>query len=255
MKNVLVKTSIWIGVLSITSFCSEAERIAIDALKNPLIALVEPSQMSNSSTQQPDPGDGEAPNCVNTGGPCYIFELYNISGILTDGDIGGISGADTLCRTAAASLPSSFGSPTEYKAMLMDESGERDLTHNWVLHPNTSYLNVKKSSLNPTDSRIVFTTNSQAMFSNFPMSNSIIVDGARPPNTYIFTGIRTDTPSSIGTWLPGAGRSCFNWTSTSTGTTYASIGLPNDISVYAIDRGYSAATGCNSTHGLYCVRQ
>ncbi|MDV6236574.1 DUF1554 domain-containing protein [Leptospira ellisii] len=251
MKGNFIKTSILIGTLSFASFCSEAERISIDALKNPLIALVEPPQTSNSSAEQP----GETPNCSNTGGPCYIFELYNISGMLTNGVIGGISGADALCRAAAAGLPASFGSPSEYKAMLMDESGARDLTHNWVLHPDTRYLNVKKSSLNPADSKLVFTTDSQAMFNAFPLSNSIIVDGARPANTYTFTGIRTDTPGSPGTWLPGTGRSCFNWTSTTAGSTYGSIGYPEDFSIYAIDRGYSAATGCNSMHGLYCVRQ
>ncbi|TGM96568.1 DUF1554 domain-containing protein [Leptospira yasudae] len=252
MKNDFIKTSVLFGILSFTSYCNQAERISIDALKNPLIALVEPARFSNSSsTQQP----GDVPNCSTTLGPCYIFELYNIGGILTNGSMGGISGADALCQTAAAGLPSSFGSPSEYKAMLMDESGARDLTHNWVLHPNTSYFNIKKSSLNPADSRLVFTTDSQAMFSAFPASNAIIVDGTRPVSTYTFTGIRNDTPGSVGTWLPGAARSCFNWTSTSTGTTYGSIGYPEDVSTYMIDRGYSAATGCNSTHGLYCVRQ
>ncbi|WP_167482392.1 DUF1554 domain-containing protein [Leptospira yasudae] len=254
MKSDFIKTSVLIGILSFTFYCNQAERISIDALKNPLIALVEPARFSNSSPTQ-QPGGGDAPNCSTTLGPCYIFELYNIGGILTNGSMGGIAGADVLCQTAAMSLPSSFGSPSEYKAMLMDESGARDLTHNWVLYPNTRYFNIKKSSLNPADSRLVFTTDSQAMFSTFPASNPVIVDGTRPISTYTFTGIRNDTPSSIGVWLPGAFRSCFNWTSTATGTTYGSIGYPDDVSTYMIDRGYAAATGCNTTHGLYCVRQ
>ncbi|AOP36312.1 hypothetical protein A0128_20025 [Leptospira tipperaryensis] len=174
--------------------------------------------------------------------------------MLTDGAMGGVPSADTLCQNAAAGLPSSFGSPNEYKAMLMDESGARDLTHNWVLYPNTRYLNIKKSTLNPNDSAVVFTTDSQAMYSGV-LNNPIIVDGTRPANTYTFTGIRIDTPSSIGVWLPGDFRSCFSWTSTELATTYGSLGDPVQISSNFIDRGYNAATACNTQHGIYCVRQ
>ncbi|MBM9578130.1 DUF1554 domain-containing protein [Leptospira sp. 201903070] len=237
-------------ILSFTISCNEAERLDTDALKNPLIALIEPSRVfSPSSSIQSD-----APTCSTTKGPCYIFELYNIAGVLTDGAMGGITGADALCQNAAAILPSAFGSPSEYKAMIMDESGRRDRTHDWVLYPNTKYLNIKKSTLNPNDSQTAFTTDAQATYGG-NLDNRIIVDGVRPANTYTFTGIRIDTPSSPGTWLPGTGRSCFNWTSTAIGTTYGSIGEPEQISNYFIDRGYGSATACNTQHGIYCVRQ
>ncbi|AYV54079.1 DUF1554 domain-containing protein [Leptospira kmetyi] len=239
------------ALLLFTLSCSEAERMSFDALKNPLVALIEPSRVANSSSQT----GTTTPTCSTTKGPCYIFELYNIAGVLTDGNMGGISGADTLCRNAAALLPSSFGAPSEYKAMLMDESGTRDLTHNWVLYPNTKYLNIKKSTLNPNDSALVFTTDSQGMFGG-TLSNAIIVDGTRPPGTYTFTGVRIDTPSFVGTWLPGSFRSCFDWTSTVAGTSYGSLGDPTQIfSSTFIDRGYSSAQVCNTMHGIYCVRQ
>ncbi|PJZ58264.1 DUF1554 domain-containing protein [Leptospira barantonii] len=246
-----IRISVSISAFLLLTFsCNEAERVSIDALKNPLIAIIEPSRFTNSSSSQ----SGTAPNCSTTKGPCYIFELYNIGGVLTNGNMGGIAGADTLCQNAAAALPSSFGAPSEYKALLMDESGVRDLSHNWVLYPNTRYLNIKKSTLNPNDSAIVFTTDSQAMY-NGSATNSIIVDGTRPAGTYTFTGIRNDTPGSVGVWLPGELRTCFNWTSTALGTTYGSIGEPNQLSSFFIDRGYNSATSCNTTHGLYCVRQ
>lgn len=245
------------GVASISTLllcfvsCNEAERLSTDALKNPLIALIEPSRFSNTNASlQPS----DVSNCSTNKGPCYIFELYNISGVLTNGAMGGVAGADTFCQNAAALLPSSFGSPSEYKAMIMDESGARNLTKNWVLYPNTRYLNIKKSTLNPNDSVLAFTTDSQAMYSA-ALVNRIIVDGVRPPNTYTFTGIRVDTPGSPGTWLPGDARSCSNWTSTSVGTTYGSIGDPVEFSTYFIDRGYYSGTTCDTQHGIYCVRQ
>ncbi|MBM9498681.1 DUF1554 domain-containing protein [Leptospira sp. 201903071] len=251
MKSQFLKLPVSISIILLfTTFCSEAERLDTDALKNPLVVLIEPSRIfSPSSSIHTD-----LPTCSTTKGPCYIFELYNIAGVLTNGAIGGVTGADTLCQNAAATLPSAFGSPSEYKAMIMDESGARDLTHNWVLYPNTKYLNIKKSTLNPNDSLTVFTTDSQSMYLG-TLENSVIVDGARPPNTYTFTGIRIDTPSSPGIWLPGEGRSCFNWTSTALGTTYGSLGEPEQLSNYFIDRGYGSATACNTQHGIYCVRQ
>lgn len=249
-----VRTFIHVSAFLFFAFsCNEAERLSIDALKNPLIALVDPPRAS-SSTNAGSSQSGNAPTCSTTKGPCYIFELYNINGVLTNGSMGGISGADTLCQNAAAALPSSFGAPSEYKALLMDESGARSLTHNWVLYPNTSYLNIKKSTLNPNDSALVFITDSQAMF-NGTVSHSIIVDGTRPPATYTFTGIRIDTPGSVGTWLAGSARTCFDWTSTATGTTYGSIGDPVQFSANFIDVGYNSATSCNTSHGIYCVRQ
>ncbi|TGM58496.1 DUF1554 domain-containing protein [Leptospira adleri] len=245
------------GIVSISTVlfcfisCNEAERLSTDALKNPLVALIEPSRFSNAdSNSQPN----NLSTCSANKGSCYIFELYNIAGVLTNGAIGGVAGADALCQNAATLLPSSFGSPGEYKAMIMDESGARNLTKNWVLYPNTKYLNIKKSTLNPSESALAFTTDSQAMYSA-TLVNPIIVDGARPPNTYTFTGIRIDTPGSQGTWLPGDARTCFNWTSDAVGTTYGSIGDPVEFSTYFIDRGYFSGTTCDTQHGIYCVRQ
>ncbi|TGK26017.1 DUF1554 domain-containing protein [Leptospira stimsonii] len=252
MRNETTNFPVSISILLVFFVsCNEAERLSTDALKNPLIALIEPARFFNSSSNLPSTN---VSTCATDKGPCYIFELYNIAGVLTNGNIGGVAGADTLCQNAAAVLPSAFGSPSEYKAMIMDESGERNLTKNWVLYPNTNYLNIKKSTLNPNDSVLAFKTDSQAIYTG-TLTNRIIVDGTRPPNTYTFTGIRIDTPGSPGTWLPGDVRSCFDWTSTAIGTTYGSIGYPEEFSTYFIDRGYFSASGCDTQHGIYCVRQ
>ncbi|MGJ4746319.1 DUF1554 domain-containing protein [Leptospira sp. SA-E8] len=165
------------------------------------------------------------------GGQCVIFASSEYGSKTPSGNLGGIVGADTFCQSAASLLPSGFGDPSEYKALIMSSGGIRDLTHDWVLHPNTTYLNPENNNTISTDSNAMF---------QFPIGNTF------SSNTNVWSAI-----DATGTTWVASSDDCANWTSSSfppsgrTGWT----GIVRFVDL----QGNSSCNNFNSL-GLFCVR-
>ena len=157
---------------------------------------------------------------------------------LTDGNIGGKAGADTVCQSDT-NIPNSG----VYRALIVDDNRRACTTANcsggagegldWVLKANTTYTR--------SDNTIIGTTNSAAIFS-FPLTNSI----STTASVRVFTGLSID-------WTT-ASQTCTNWTSndSNSGGVY---GDPTKVTSFAIGGGISICDGSGSDLRLYCVEQ
>ncbi len=216
--------------------CNTAKPIDLDISKPSGLGAFVLQEIGASATTPPtDPDSPPPPDCSTTDS-CFIFEVASVLGTFRNGAMGGISGADAACRSAAQAYLSgdSFGNPNDYKALIMAEGGVRDLTHNWVLHPNTTYRN-------PGTGLIVQDTDANGML-GLPVANPI--SESAPVSMY--TGI--DTSGTV--WRPKTNGTCLNWTSASS----ADRGEVGDTAEpNYIDRGF--VQPCDSNFGLYCVRK
>lgn len=119
------------------------------------------------------------------GGPKRIF----LSETQTNGNIGGISAADSICEN---DLNKPAGN-SNWKALIADST--RSINTDWVLRANTTYTRV--------DGTEIGTTNADSTF-DFPLTNSINDTGY-----YMWTGLRDSWNNSTA--------NCSNWTSNSSG--------------------------------------
>lgn len=170
-----------------------------------------------------------------------IASVYTISGnkkifittSTTNGNIGGISGADTKCSNDA-SKPSGGGT---YKAFLVDGTNRKasntanagDGQVDWVLQANTTYYRADGTT-------VIGTTNSVKLFT-FPLTSSISTGLIQ-----YFTGLNTDWTTS---------NHCNNWSqNTGQGSTVAGTTLTNNTILTTSPTG-----NCALTLNLVCVEQ
>lgn len=153
-----------------------------------------------------------------------------------NGAYGGFNGADVVCNSDAATL----ALPGTYKALLSNGStrvacttaycsGGTSENVDWVLQPNTTYLQQDAAT-------VIGTTNAGGVF---PSSTSVPFG---PGSAQVLTGFATD-------WTFG-GSSCSNFTNTTGAVTYG------DESATGTNSWAANVKSCNSaTSRIYCVQQ
>jgi hypothetical protein len=153
----------------------------------------------------------------------------------TNGNIGGISGADAICNSDSAK-PANSGT---YKAMISHtairiasvtaDAGDGQI--DWVLAPNQLYTR--------PNGFVILTTNSASIYVFGPnFTNSIGTNG-----NSIWTGLNADWTTvggCGGNWIDG------------TGGPFGRYGVANSTSNSSINGGNLA---CNNTSNLFCVQQ
>lgn len=176
-------------------------------------------------------GSLDAQPCTN----CRIF----ISSIVSTGAVNGIAGADAICA-------SDSNKPTQatYKAILVDGTTRRACTTanctnpaeniNWVLHPNTAYVQADGTTA-------IFTTNSAGIF-NFQSDTAS--NGINATLTAVWTGLNNN-------WTDTATYNCTSWTSSSNGDS-GFTGQSNSTSQGLIA---FSTNGCDTTAPFYCAEQ
>jgi hypothetical protein len=198
-----------------------------------------------STSTTPAPNTSPTPTTtVNTNK--YIF--LTVAGY--NGNLGGISGADTKCQTEKtnnyASLP---GNASEYKAFLVSGTTRRaclnpdcsgGVTENidWVLKANADYYRLDGT----TDTKI-FTTNASGIV-NFTGGATLLAAIDSSVTTFWWTGLFND-------WTNDVACSGNNWSLTSLQGRGGQGSVTGNAS---IDKG--TTIGCiSSTTKLLCVRQ
>ncbi len=163
--------------------------------------------------------------------------LVTPDGIVTNGNLGGVAGADGICESV-------FG--VGYKAMLSDgntriacSSSEcvDGPSSNWIMSANTTYVN--------SENLKIFSTNESKIFIFGEITNPI--DGLID---YSWTGLDADWQSS--------NANCNGWT-TSFAISFGMPGLPGATNYEAISQdGFGTecdAGSLDSPPQIYCVQQ
>lgn len=175
-----------------------------------------------------DGGNAPVPGGCN---PCRIFGTNSAS----DGNIGGISGADQRCMTDA-----NYPGDGQFKALMVDGSERRACSSascsnagfsegvDWVLYRNTSYTR--------NDGTAIGSTNSKAIF-DFPLTNAFT---SVSRNSY--TGLKSD-------WM--VGEHCLQWSAN--GAEEADVADAGLTTSGAISN--QANVQCVSNLYLICVEQ
>ena len=165
---------------------------------------------------------------------CRVFVTQNT----TNGLIGGISGADTLCQTDP-----NYPGTGVFKAMIVDGTNRRACSSegcgtsgpaeniDWVLYPSTEYRRMDQLT-------IIGTTNAAGVFSP-PLENSF------DSNTQsVWTGLTFAWRS--------LGDNCDNWTSAAAAGTQGGTDRTN---YEAWSRDDIPTPNCAGLHRLLCVEQ
>lgn len=156
-------------------------------------------------------------------------KLWIQSGGGKDGNLGGISGADSSCTTLAANNGLSHRT---FKALLMDSSSRSDINSNWVLTTDTRYFLLSSF-------KCLFKTDSGSAKFSFGSSESPLPGGADS----IWTGIAND-------W--SLDQHCSNWTSNSSSLT----GATGSGGAQTVELIHSSNTEtCNAKKKIICVEQ
>ncbi|RHX91828.1 DUF1554 domain-containing protein [Leptospira stimsonii] len=195
-----------------------------------LLLLAQGSSSSDSTNGTSTSSPGQV-TCAATGCSLFLTPVSN-------GNFGGVSGADTSCAAQAAVIGAP-GNTTGYKAFLMAEDGTRSLTTSWVLYPNANYYSIENSNL------LISTTDANGQFA------ATLTNEITPSAGLAYTGIDT---SGV-TWIPRTGQSCVNagasWTSTSAGVT-GWVANPNSP---GIEIGGAGTLTCATAASIYCVQR
>ena len=171
------------------------------------------------------------PVCGDAGASCIIF----VTDSTYNGNLSGISGADTKCNNDANKPNTST-----YKAMIVDgtnRDAEAGAQVDWVLKANTKYVRADGTTE-------IFTTNADHIFdfSIADATNSVAATSAP-----VWTGLINDWTFS--------GESCNDWADNGTGIVgwLGNTGLTNGS---LIMDGFPQMTWtCDYTYNLYCVEQ
>ncbi|TGK15408.1 DUF1554 domain-containing protein [Leptospira stimsonii] len=200
-----------------------------DSSSNLLLMLLVGASSSEAGNATSANGSGAQTSTCGASG-CTIFLSSGING-----NLGGITGADSHCVTDAVAQ-SAPGNTASYKALIMTDNGSRNLTSSWVLYPNTVYRSMNNSNL------VITTTDANGQF-QFPLSAEITGAGGNA----VYTGINTTGPS----WVPKTGVNCLNWTD-NTNLVSGWIGVSNTPN-QELDSG--ASFTCDQFLVLYCVQR
>jgi hypothetical protein len=168
----------------------------------------------------------------------YIF--LTVTG--RNGNMSGVTGADTICATEKTTNYSSLLGTT-YKAMIVDASNRKACTTancsggisenlNWVLLPlQTYYL--------ATSNAAIFTTTSSGI-TTFPITSA--VDTASSKKWW--TGLSNDWRTSL------AADTCSNWTATGAAGEYGQGSVTTSQWI-----AFPASNPCSNLYSLICVEQ
>ncbi len=179
-----------------------------------------------------NPGKSTGSGVSTCGENCRIF----LTDIGYTGNLGGVTGADTICRNDNAN-PNGPGTGN-WKAMLVGAGRQACVTAyctttaenvDWVMRPNTPYRR--------PSGELIGTTNSGGVFV-FDISL-----GVSDMDVGVWTGIAGDWQS--------APANCSNW-SDGMNTSYGSFGFANGVNVGMLQYGDN---DCSIAQRLYCVEQ
>lgn len=145
--------------------------------------------------------DGVAPNIVGGGsgstadGPCTNNCIIYLHEENQDGNIGGIAGADYICNNnprypGSGTFKAMLGATSRRACSTPNCSGGASENIDWVLKPNTTYINVSGSTIGTTTASGIFT---------FPLTNAI------DRGTWSRTGLEQNWTNSTA--------NCQDWTS------------------------------------------
>ncbi|TGK32703.1 DUF1554 domain-containing protein [Leptospira gomenensis] len=224
----LFSCTAWPGLTALAKEDSKASNSALSLA--PLLLAAGEGNPGNPS----GPGDPSTPTvvpCFSSASGCAVFMQA-----VPNGNLGGVSGADSTCQTAAIGLNApGVATGSEYKALLMDEVVSRSLTIDWVLYPNTRYY-----SLNNFNLQLGVTNASAELPANY--------DNAPDPGLIaMYTGI-TILPN----WAPTAGGTCTSWTTGAPNPNFAMVGVSHVAAGYIDNGGFYA---CNQAINIYCVQR
>jgi hypothetical protein len=176
--------------------------------------------------------------------PLKIF----VSSSTYDGNLGGVSGADSKCTTDA-------NNPNDghtYKALIVDAfsstrisctsancvTGGTSEHIDWVLTPNTEYVRTDGST-------VIATTTSVGLFS-FTDAVTGLTNSISTSATVELTGLNSNWTAASGT------RHCGGWASASNSL---DVDLGQDASAKGTFAISAASDTCDHSHHLYCVEQ
>jgi len=167
-------------------------------------------------------------------GVCRLF----VTQAPFNGNLGGISGADSLCRADAAN-PAGAGKGS-WRAMLAAAnryacsssncsiSGSAE-NFNWVLKPMTQYIRPDGTQIGTTNAASIFAGALSAAIQN--------------PGNNVWTGM-------FATWTTtGPDDRCNDWTTDSANGIYALSGATDNTAIANFH------IACTNTHQLYCAEQ
>lgn len=158
-------------------------------------------------------------NTVSAEIPPKIIFILPIS---IDGDLGGVSGADTLCT-----IHNTHGGTAK---ALIGTSDRQVGGSDWVLTPNVNYFNTGADTIDATDSNGWFT---------FDLDYSI---AGYETNQKVYTGL-TETGGLSEDY------NCGNWT---TQNADAEVGIAGSLTSTAISK---TVRNCGDEFPIYCVVQ
>jgi len=170
-------------------------------------------------------------NVVDTGG----YKIFVTSGPGYDGNLGGLSGADSICQTHATNA--SLASPSSYRAILSDETTSASSRFNYTAGP------VKN-----TNNETVMSTMSE-FFAGGTLAYPVRYDeygvdlGVTGEN--VWTGSDKDG-------LAVSGQNCSSWTSNASIWGYFSISHVS-TTVTTTNWLYNNQNYCSNTYRLYCT--
>ncbi len=183
----------------------------------------------------------ESPGKAQGGSGFNLMNTIFVTQATFNGNLGGVAGADNLCRNDAANP---MGSGNGFWKALISASGQRiacttsncsgsgQAEHlDWVLKANTTYYRADKTVIGTTDPNGLFVGS---------ISNSV-----GTTSTVAFTGLTADWALS--------GDTCNAWTDQNVGSFNGLTGQTNLIN----QQWYSnTANNCDlPTKALYCVQQ
>ncbi len=179
--------------------------------------------ISNSDTD-------EGTYTISLSGTGHKGRMFMISGN-TNGNMGGISGADSQCQTDGI-VTGAGASAITFKAMLATTDSTRDLSNDWVFQASTEYVDFQNTGN-------TITTTDTASKPTFPFTNALSV------TSNVWTGLQQDY--TLGP------ENCSNWAGTG-GAGRRGTGNATDLT-FINNTGGAETLTCGSAIKIVCVEQ
>lgn len=190
-------------------------------------ALVHCGQSSGNAPSISGDSTGGGGGSSGACNPCKIFTTSSTY----QGDFGLTANSSAAAADAACSRDSNKPNDgSTYKALFM--SPTRDLSSDWVLHPNTTYVRADGTT-------VITSTDSSGKLDTLNFTNSISATA-----DYYWTGIKTG-------WATNMTSNCDLW---GDGTNSFTGAVGNGSSTGYASVGATGKT-CDNSYGFYCVQQ
>ena len=201
-----------------------------------------------------------------------------------NGDLGGIAGADEKCESAKlhiyldsrlsqkrnkhfkAMIASSHGTMENYRypcdedghcGSFTNESYSETYSENWVLKPNTTYINNKYKTLGTTNKDAIFDKNLLAPITQYQNHGIVFSDPSVWSALILHRSEIANTPI---VWWQNSLNDCDGWTSSDPYTInnehllLVISGKSTAIQLFTV-LSYGEPTSCSYNFALYCVEQ